>query len=168
MVKRSTVQDTAGEVLEAAEDTIGAFADKAYETGKAQAEQAVDEQKNAFKRFALTIVRALRLGSDELRSEGYATVAGMVEDVAGKAESMTDDIDDLDLRSATERVEDFVRERPIIAYGALAFGGFLIANALQTAARHRHERAQTPQTPAPRPASAAQRRATRRPRKNAG
>lgn len=134
---KDSVQDTTHEVMEKAERKIGAFADKAYETGKAQAEHVVTEQRNAFKRFAMTIVRALRSGSDELRTEGYATVAGLVDDVATKAESMTDEIDDLDMRSTTERVESFVRERPLVAYGAIALAGFLVANTLQAASQHR-------------------------------
>jgi ElaB/YqjD/DUF883 family membrane-anchored ribosome-binding protein len=141
MAIRATVQETTNEVFEAAEEKLGEFADKAYEAGRAQARHAVDEQKNAFKRFAMTIVRALRRGGDELRTEGYATVAGLVDDVATKAESMTDDVDDLDFRSATERAEDFVRERPLVAYGALAIAGFLVANTLQSAAQHRHQKA---------------------------
>lgn len=140
MATRSTAQDTTTEFLESAEDTIGAFADRAYEAGKEQARSTVNEQKNAFKQFCMTIVRALRRGSDELRDEGYNTVAGLVDDAANKAEDFTHDVDDFDVRSTTERVEDFVRERPMVAYGALAVAGFLVANTLQSASRHRNER----------------------------
>lgn len=140
MASRASVQETASDVLETAEDKLGAFADKAYEAGREQAESVARQQTNAFKQFCLTVVRALRRGGDELHEEGYATVAGLVEDVANRAEELTGDIDDLDMRSATERMEDFVRERPMVAYGALALAGFLAASTLQTAARHRHER----------------------------
>lgn len=140
MALKETVKETTGDVLENAEETVGAFADKAYRTGRAHFESAAAQQKNNFKDFCRTIVRALRRGGDEFRDEGYATVAGLVDDVAGKAEEMTEDIDDFDMRSAADRVEDFVRERPLVAYGALAIGGFLVANALQSASRHRRER----------------------------
>lgn len=105
MATRSTAQDTTSEFLESAEDTIGAFADRAYEAGKEQARSTVNEQKNAFKQFCMTIVRALRRGSDELRDEGYNTVAGLVDDAANKAEDFTHDVDDFDVRSTTERVD---------------------------------------------------------------
>lgn len=166
---KDTVQDTTHEVFEKAERKIGAFADKAYETGKAQAEHVVVEQRNAFKRFAMTIVRALRSGSDELRTEGYATVAGLVDDVAAKAESMTDEIDDLDMRSTTERVEEFVRERPLIAYGAIAIAGFLVANTLQAASQHRAapnlDRPSPRQQPRAQAATKTAKRAPARPRR---
>ncbi|WP_099864845.1 hypothetical protein [Pararhizobium haloflavum] len=140
MAIRETVQETTSDVFEAAEDRLGALADKAYESSRDYAETAVREQTNAFKQFCKTIVRALRTGGGELRQEGYATVAGFVDDVAAKADDMTDHIDDFDMRSTTERVEDFVRERPLVAYGALAIAGFLVANTLQSASTHRHEK----------------------------
>lgn len=140
MASRETFHERTSEVLESAEDRIGAFADKAYEKGRAKAESAVDHQKNAFKQFCQTVVRALRSGGDELRNDGYGTVAGLVDDVAHRAEDLTEEIDDFDPRTVTEHVEDFVRERPMIAYGALALAGFLVANTLQSAAHHRHQR----------------------------
>jgi ElaB/YqjD/DUF883 family membrane-anchored ribosome-binding protein len=152
MPTKASIERTANEVFETVEDQVGRFAGKAYETGRAQAEAVVDEQRNAFKNFCMTIVRALRRGGDELRDEGYATVAGMVDDVATKAEEMTTNVDDLDMRSATQRVEDFVREKPLVAYGALAIAGFLVANTLQSAAQHRQQR----NIAAPRPASTRQ------------
>jgi hypothetical protein len=140
MATRSTAQDTTSEIFENAEDRIGAFADLAYELGKEHAKSAVTEQKNAFRQFCTTVVRALRRGGDEFRREGYNTAAGLVDDVADKAEDFTDEIEDFDMRFTTERVEDFVRERPMIAYGALAIAGFVVANTLQSASRHRNER----------------------------
>lgn len=140
MAIKAAVQETTQGAYRAAEERLGAFADKAYEEGKSYAEDAVREQRNAFKRFCLSIINALRRGGDGLREDGYATVAGLVDDVATRAEEMTEEIDELDLRSTRERVEDFVRERPVMAYGTLALVGFLAANALQSASHHRHER----------------------------
>lgn len=140
MAIKAAVRETTEGAYEAAEEKLGAFADKAYREGKAYAEDAVREQRNAFKSFCLSIVRAMRRGGDGLREDGYATVAGLVDDVAARAEEMTDEIDEFDLRSTRERVEDFVRERPVVAYGALALAGFLAANALQSASHHRHEK----------------------------
>lgn len=140
MAIRSTVQETTSEFIETAEDRIGAFADRAYEAGMDHAKSTVNEQKNAFKHFCMTIIRALRRGGDELRDEGYNTAAGLVDDAANRAEDFTGDIDDLDMRSSVDRIEDFVRERPMVAYGALAVAGFLVANTLQSASRHRNER----------------------------
>lgn len=163
MSTKASIERTANEVFETVEDQVGRFAGKAYETGRAQAEAVVDEQRNAFKNFCMTIVRALRRGGDELRDEGYATVAGMVDDVATKAEDMTSNVDDLDMRSATQRVEDFVREKPLVAYGALAIAGFLVANTLQSAAQHRQQR----NIAAPRPASKPRTVQSRTPRQTA-
>jgi ElaB/YqjD/DUF883 family membrane-anchored ribosome-binding protein len=163
---KDTVQDVTNDVFETAEEKLGAFADRAYETGRQHAEEAVSEQKNAFKRFILTMVRAMRRGGEELREEGYATVAGVVDDVASKTEEMTDSIDDLDMRSATDRIEDFVRERPLVAYGALALAGFVVANTLQAAASRNHGRAPAPRVAAKAPAArstAARKPAARRP-----
>lgn len=140
MVSRHSVKETTNDVFEAAEEQIGSFADKAYEKGRESARAAVDHQRNVFKHFCQTVVRALRRGGDELRDEGYGTVAGLVDDVATRAEDLTEEIDDFDSRSVTDRVEDFVRERPLVAYGALAVAGFLVANTLHSASRHRNER----------------------------
>ncbi len=151
---RDTVQDKmekAGRVASDARDTLsGAASDlgssvakhaekagedvlnRAMDGARATAEQG----KNRTQEMVYSISRALEAGSKSLEEDGMSGTAGYVRAAGKGLENAASEVDGLDPDNLTHRLETFVRERPVVTVGILAFAGFALASTLKSARRH--------------------------------
>lgn len=112
----------------ASEDVLN----RAMDGARATAEQG----KSRTQEMVYSISRALEAGSKSLEDDGMSGTAGYVRAAGKGLENAADEVDGLDPGNLTHRLETFVRERPVVTVGILAFAGFALASTLKSAGRH--------------------------------
>jgi ElaB/YqjD/DUF883 family membrane-anchored ribosome-binding protein len=125
---KTSVEDTASEIG-------SSLADKAGEAGREAAHTVRDvaeRGRSHTQKYVRSIGKALEAGSRSLEDDGFAGTAGYVSAAGRGLEYAADEIKDLNDGGFTERVETFVRDRPIITVGVLALAGFALASTLKT------------------------------------
>ena len=142
----STVADKAKAAAQKTAQRAEAVAAEAAQSAARVADEAIDnsmQQLNAATRqgqsqvedLVRSVGRAVEAASSSLEQDGYPGSAGYVRAAANGLSQAADEVDGFDTRSITSRVENFVREKPLIAAGGLALAGFVIASALRAPRR---------------------------------
>lgn len=135
----SLAEDLKTSVADAASDIGATVADKAEkvrrdatQTVRASAQDAAERGKGETQKYVRSIGRALGAGSRSLEDDGLVGTAGYVRAAGRGLENAADEINGLDTGGLTERVESFVRDRPMMTVGLLAVAGFAIASTLKS------------------------------------
>lgn len=119
-VAASTVTEKAESIAEEAMNVASARAETVLETGQMQAENLVR-----------SIGRAFEAGSVSLERDGMSGTAGYVRAAANGLKQAANEVDGLEPRNLTSKVENFVRDRPLLTVGALAVAGFVLASTIK-------------------------------------
>lgn len=114
---KSTIKDAAADVREEAAKTVREGASEAAELGK-----------NQTRHIVRSLGRALAAGGRSLDDDGMNGTAGYVRAAGRGLENAADEIGGLDPSHVGRKIENFVRERPMVTVGALAFVGFALAS----------------------------------------
>lgn len=135
----SLAEELKTSVADAASDIGATVADKANkarrdatETVRATAQDAAERGKGETQKFVRSVGRALGAGGRSLEDDGLVGTAGYVRAAGRGLENAADEISGLDAGGLTERIETFVRDRPMVTVGILAIAGFAIASTLKT------------------------------------
>ena len=123
----ASVEETASEIGSSLADKAGEASREAVQTVRNVAERGTDHTQ----KYVRSIGKALAAGSRSLEDDGFAGTAGYVSAAGRGLEYAADEIDELNAGGFTERVETFVRDRPMITVGVLALAGFALASTLK-------------------------------------
>lgn len=125
---RATARDTAGSVVERVDEV----ADEAISSVRSRVDQVADEGKSRTREYISTFGRALEAASGSLESDGMSGTAGYVRAAANGLHDAANEVEGFETHALTSRVEDYVRERPMLTMGALALVGFAVASAMSS------------------------------------
>ncbi|MEM1317055.1 MAG: hypothetical protein AAGF29_02180 [Pseudomonadota bacterium] len=120
---RSAAAEVSGQAENLAEDTV--------HLAKTKADEAVRVGQSRTESVVRSLGRAMEAGSRSLAEDGMTGTAGYVRAAADGLNSAADEVDGFEPGRLTSRVEEFVRERPMLTVGALAIAGFALASALK-------------------------------------
>jgi hypothetical protein len=146
----SAVSHAVGEAAEATSRTVGPVVDKASKQVAAGAdavagvarqaardisdtvagelretvEENVKTRKDKFEAFFDSLSAAVEAGTKRLDKDGFHLTASYAEAGARNLESFARRFGDADLNSATTRLEDYLRKRPLLTLGSAALLGF--------------------------------------------
>lgn len=151
---RGTVQDKMEKVGRIASDARDTLSDAASDLGSTVADHAekagedvlnkamdgaratAEQGKNRTQEMVYSISRAFEAGSKSLEDDGMSGTAGYVRAAGKGLENAASEVDGFDLDHLTNRMETFVRERPVVTVGILAFAGFALASTLKSTRRN--------------------------------
>ena len=123
---RRAAYDTASSAME----RVDAVADDAISSVRQRADQVADQAKSTTQQYIATFGRALDAASQSLEQDGMSGTAGYVRAAANGLNDAAHGVEGFETQSLTGRVEDYVRERPMLTMGALALVGFAVASAM--------------------------------------
>ncbi len=133
MSKTDTVRKVGRDAAMEAEKTLN----KANKAAAEAVGERVDSAASATQGHATDFIESLRhavsAASEKLRGDGYSTVANLVDKAAGQAGVAESRVEELNTVKISNSVQQFIREKPLIAFGGLALAGFLAAAAMQKA-----------------------------------
>lgn len=124
---KKVAEETAKNLYNRAEE----FADDAVETGRQNAQQLADTGVSKTEEVIRSVGRAIEAGSRSLEADGMGRTASYVRAAAVGLDRAAEEVDAVDTRGLTHRVENFVRDQPLLTVGALALAGFALAGALK-------------------------------------
>jgi hypothetical protein len=104
-----------------------------------QIREQVDRQSTTAGHQVQAIGEALRRSSTQLRSEGKQAPASVLEQVAGRAESLGEYLERADGNRILGDVESFARRRPWLTGVAGLTAGFLASRFLKASSDRRYE-----------------------------
>lgn len=122
----------AGEKIKAAGEEVaeksrqaaeGVTAQIASETAEA-VHDITDPRKKRAGEYLSSVGAAIDAGRDKLEEDGLHVTASVADTTSRQIHSLAEDVDDLDFGGATRKVEDFMRSRPLVSFGAAALLGF--------------------------------------------
>lgn len=114
---KASVSNTADDLREEAVQSVRESATDAAKIGKAQTQQVVR-----------SLGRALEAGSRSLEDDGMSGTAGYVRAAGRGLQDAASDINGIDPSKIGKRMEEFVRQRPMVTVSALALVGFAVAS----------------------------------------
>ena len=117
----SAVNRQAETLAEDALDTARTHAVGAAEYGIGQTEDVVR-----------SIGRAFEAGSRSLEADGMAGTAGYARAAANGLMQAAEEVDGVNTSGIADRVENFIRDRPMLTIGALALAGFAFTSSLKS------------------------------------
>lgn len=136
---KKTVKKKVKPVAKAAAKRAKSAANKASRTAQNAADdisnlvademhQAVDETtratQNRVEGYLQSLGSAIDQGRRQLDADGYPTTAAYADYAAGQVRAVADNFDTSKVKVATDRVESFMRERPLITVGSAVLLGF--------------------------------------------
>lgn len=124
-------ENTASQAAENLSHNASTLASTYIAEARDAANEMADQGKNQAKDVVRSLGRALEAGYQSLEDDGYPGTAGYVRAAAQGLHGAADSVDGFDTRSITQRVEGFVREKPLIAAGGLALAGFILASVVK-------------------------------------
>ncbi|EFL88625.1 hypothetical protein R2A130_1107 [Ahrensia sp. R2A130] len=133
-VAASTAKKVSRNAKGAAAEVVGqaeSLAEEAVSAAKSRADEVVQVGKSRTENVVRSLSRAMEAGSNSLAQDGMTGTAGYVRAAADGLTSAADEVDGFQPGALTHRVENFVRERPMLTVGALALAGFALASALK-------------------------------------
>lgn len=129
---KTSVVDAANEIGSAVADKAERVSREAADKVRTQAVDAAERGKSSTQKYVRSIGRALEAGSQSLEDDGLAGTAGYVRAAGRGLDGAVEEIGGLDAAGMTDRVEAFVRDRPLLTVGVLALAGFAIATTLKS------------------------------------
>ena len=138
------VKQKAGELAARAKEKAGDLkrqAERAAGDMRHRARSAAMDQKNVAASRMEGIAHALRTASDDLQTQGHATLAEYSRHGAEGLESMAESLGRRDVDDLVGSVEDFARARPVAFLGGAVVAGFALARFMKSSSTRRHGRA---------------------------
>ncbi len=133
------VKQTAAQAAEHLADKAEQLADKtervasdAIHTARTKADEEAIKRQTQMQTIVRSLGRAIDAGSASLERDGMPGTAGYARAAARGFDRAADEVDGFNPQNVTARVENFVREKPLVAAGVLAAAGFAFATFLNT------------------------------------
>lgn len=121
----SGVSDVLETANKAAAEKVGEHVDAAAHRTQ---EHAVD--------FIGSLRNAAGAATGQLREDGFTSIANLIDNAAGNIDRVEHRVDGANTADMANSVQEFIRKKPLIAFGGLAVAGFLTAAAMQAARDH--------------------------------
>lgn len=112
-------------------DRATAYASEAIGGARAAVDDELEHEQERAGGFLNALGDAIDAGCESLRDDGYRGTAGLIRPVSRVVRSFANDVDRVNPQDYTRQAENFVRDNPMIAMGALAIAGFAFAALLQ-------------------------------------
>ncbi|MEL7274390.1 MAG: hypothetical protein AAGK33_13255, partial [Pseudomonadota bacterium] len=126
-----SAKDTSLQAAEKVAQKAETVADDAVQHVAQHAKDFADQGKSRTEHMVRAVGRAFEAGSQSLENDGMTGTASYVRAAAHGLNRAAEEVDGVNTQSMTARVEDFVRQRPMLTVGALAIAGFALAGALK-------------------------------------
>jgi hypothetical protein len=88
------------------------------------AEEAIGTRKRRAEHYIGAVGSAIEAGSQSLEKDGLHQTAEYAREAAKYVDGFASQVDRIDISSATGRVEEFMRTRPVVSFGAALLLGF--------------------------------------------
>jgi hypothetical protein len=135
------VQETGTELVEAAKQEVATKAGEVREDAAFRIREQVGQRSNQAGEQIEAVAQALRSGGEQLRTEGKASSADLVENLARRADDLGGYLKGTDADRILGDVEDFARRRPWLVAGAAAVAGFVTSRLVKASSDRRYEAA---------------------------
>nr|WP_306264079.1 hypothetical protein [Pararhizobium sp. IMCC3301] len=126
------VKQSAAQAAEQLADKTERVASDAIHTAKTKADEEAVKRQTQMQTIVRKLGRAIDAGSASLERDGMPGTAGYVRAAARGFDRAADEVDSFNPQNVTSRVENFVRQKPLVAAGVLAAAGFAFATFLNT------------------------------------
>ena len=125
------VQQAMGQVQETAQQAKGQARDRVRDQIDQRSVQAGEQTRS--------VASAMRRTGEQLRTEGQEGPAGIVEQVADRAERLSDYLSETNADRILNDVEDFARRQPWVVMFGGAMLGFVASRFLKASSTRRYE-----------------------------
>ncbi|MEM8750641.1 MAG: hypothetical protein AAGF28_10075 [Pseudomonadota bacterium] len=130
-----TVTSKTREAVSSATQMAENTADESVRLAADQAQQIARDGQQRTEHVMQAVSRAFAAGSESLERDGMNVSASYVRATADGLQRAATEVDRFDTGRLTGKLEDFVRERPLMTMGALAIAGFALAGSLKRSER---------------------------------
>jgi len=131
LTTRNSVRKTSREAINEAEKTLHKANNATAEIVSEQVDKAARATQGQTKDFISSVRAAIDAGSKQLKEDGYGTAANLVDRAVSQTAKAESRVEDVDTAEIANNVQQFIREKPLIAFGGLALAGFVVAAAMQ-------------------------------------
>lgn len=129
--KAAEMGSQARDFVEELGDRATAYASEAIGGARAAVDDELGHEQERAEGFLNALGDAIDAGCESLRDDGYRGTAGLIRPVSRVVRSFANDVNRVNPQDYTRYAENFVRDNPMIAMGALAIAGFAFAALLQ-------------------------------------
>ena len=139
---RSTVDEVkekGAEIVSTAQEQVAEKASEVREDAAFQLREQVDQRSTQAGEQVDAVAHALRSGGRQLRTEGKASSAQLVDELAQRAERLGGYLKSADADRILGDIEEFARRRPWLAAGGAALAGFAASRVLKASSDRRYE-----------------------------
>lgn len=123
-----TVKEAAAKAAERLADKTEQATSDTISAARAEAENVAQKGQTEVQHIMHSVGRAIDAGSASLERDGMPGTAGYARAAARSIGSVADEVDGFDPAKITGRVENFVRDKPLMTAGLLAVAGFALAS----------------------------------------
>lgn len=120
----SRAGDAAGQVSQTAAAASEQLAARVADEARAAVEETAGARQQRAEQYLHTVSGALRAGSAELEGGGLKGTAAYTRKAASIVDNVAREVHGADIASATQKLEDHMRARPLVTFGAAALLGF--------------------------------------------
>ena len=120
----SRTGDAAGQVSQTAAAATEQLAARVADEARTAVEETAGNRQRRAEHYLHTVSGALRAGSAELDEGGLKGTAAYTRKAAGIVDNVAREVENTDISSATQKLEDHMRARPLVTFGAAALLGF--------------------------------------------
>ena len=141
--ERSTVADVrekGAELVSEAQEQVGAKAEEMRGEAAFQLREQVEQRSTHAGEQVRSLGSALRPGVEQLRSEGKAATADVVDKVARRADDLGGYLESANADQILGDIESFARRRPWLTAGAAALAGFVASRFVKASSQRRYDR----------------------------
>jgi hypothetical protein len=129
MTAYETARSNGKEALRQASSTVEKLHKEAAEISAEKVDELAGSARDHAVDFTASMRRAFHAGAESLRDDGYESIGDFIDMATARTKEAESRIGDFNPAGVSNQVSEFVRERPLIAYGGLALAGFLLAAA---------------------------------------
>ena len=129
--KAGQMGSEARDFVEELGDRATAYASEAIGGARSAVDDELGHEQERAEGFLHALSDAIDAGCESLRDDGYRGTAGLIRPASRVLRSLANDVNRVNPHDYTRYAENFVRDNPMIAMGALAVAGFAFAALLQ-------------------------------------
>lgn len=128
---RAKAEKTASKAAKTASKQVEDVAQSAVSQTRDQVEQMAESGLGKTEHLVSSVSRAAQAAGRSLEDDGMHRTAAYVNAAAKGLDRAASEVDNVDTTSIGGRVENFVRQNPMMTMGALALLGFAVAGAVK-------------------------------------
>lgn len=133
MTARTQMKKTGAKAASGAAEILRAANKAAAETVSERLNDKAQRTQAEAVDFIGSIRNAVKAATNQLRIDGHATAANLIENATDNINRLEHRVDDFNTARVSNSVQEFIRQKPMVAFGGIALAGFLAAAAMQAA-----------------------------------